>query len=159
DSLCRWPLADLVAHHRRTKASATLLVHRGVDPRDFGGGVAVERGRIVAFRRGALAWEAAPTKRVFCGAAVLEPSLIARLPPGPSDIVSALYEPMLEAGESIAALETSRAWFDLGTPARYLEAALAWALRALPERGSWLAADAVVASDAKLRRGVVERGA
>jgi mannose-1-phosphate guanylyltransferase len=148
-----------LSHHLRHGAKATLLVHRTADPRAFGGGVAVERGRIVAFRRGAMAWEAAAAKRVFAGAAVLDPALIARLPTGFSDVVSALYEPMIEAGDAIAACETARPWFDVGTPARYLDAALAWALRALPERGAWIAPGASVDPLARLRRVAVESGA
>ena len=159
DSLCRWPLAELVARARRTRAPATLLFHRTADPHRFGGGVAVEGGRVVAFRRGALGWETARTRRVFAGAAVLAPELVGRLPEGPSDIVGALYEPMLAAGEPIATLETARPWFDLGTPERYLEAALAWGLDGLPERGARVAAGAEVAATARLRRAVVESGA
>lgn len=159
DSLCRWPLDRMLRVHRARGAAATLLVHRTVDPRPFGGGVAVAEGRLIAFRRGALGWRTARTKRVFAGAALLEPALLARLSPGPSDIVSGLYERLLDEGATIAAVETSRAWFDLGTPARYLDAALAWGLRGLPERGAWLARDAEVASRAKVRRVVVEAGA
>jgi NDP-sugar pyrophosphorylase family protein len=159
DSLCRWPLRRLVERHRASGAAATLLVHRTADPRRFGGGVAVEGGRIVAFRRGALAWQTARTRRVFAGAAVLRPELLAALPPGPSDIVTALYEPLLAAGETIAAVETARPWFDLGTPARYLQAALAWGLAGLPERGARIVAGAEVDATARLKRVVVEAGA
>jgi NDP-sugar pyrophosphorylase family protein len=159
DSLCRWPFERLLRAHRSSGAAATLLVHRTADPRLFGGGVAVERGRIVAFRRGALAWDAARTKRVFAGAAVLAPELVARLPPGPSDIVAALYEPLLAAGARIAAVATSRPWFDLGTPGRYLVAALAWGLAGLPERGARIVSGATVDPTARLRRAVVEAGA
>jgi NDP-sugar pyrophosphorylase family protein len=159
DSLCRWPLRELVARHRRAGARATLLVHRAARPRDFCGGVAIEDGHVVAFRPGALGWQTGRTKRVFAGAAVLDPALFARLPNGFSDIVSALYEPMLEAGEPIAMLETSRPWFDLGTPSRYLDAVLAWAMTGLPSRGRWVASGAEVAPDAELRRSGVEAGA
>jgi NDP-sugar pyrophosphorylase family protein len=159
DSLCRWPLRELVAHHRRAGARATLLVHRAAEPHAFGGGLALEGGRVVAFRRGHLAWEAAGTKRVFAGAAVIDPALVERLPAGHSDIVSALYEPLLDAGEPIAALETARPWFDLGTPARYLEAALAWALAPKGGRGHWTAPGAAVDPTARPERSVVESGA
>jgi NDP-sugar pyrophosphorylase family protein len=159
DSLCRWPLRRLIAAHHRSGAAATLLVARTVDPRGFGGGVAVEGGRIVAFRRGALAWQTARRRAVFAGAAVLRPELLARLPSGPSDIVAGLYEPLVAAGETIAAVETARPWFDLGTPARYLEGALAWGLDGLPERGTRLVAGAAVEPTARLRRVVVEAGA
>lgn len=159
DSLCRWPIRALLDRHRTSGAAATLVVHRAADPRRFGGGVAVEGGRIVAFRKGALAWQAARAKCVFAGVAAIDPALVARLPAGPSDIVSALYEPMLDAGLPIATLATSRPWFDLGTPARYLEAALAWALGGLPERGAWIARGAEIAAQAKLRKVAVEAGA
>jgi NDP-sugar pyrophosphorylase family protein len=159
DSLCRWPLDRLLRAHRASGAAATLLVHRAVDPQRFGGGVAVEGGRIVAFRRGALGWAAARTKRVFAGAALLDPELLGRLPDGPSDIVAALYEPLLAEGATIAAVETSRPWFDLGTPARYLEGALAWGLAGLPERGARVVAGAQVDATARLRRAVVEADA
>jgi NDP-sugar pyrophosphorylase family protein len=157
DSLCRWPLVDLVQRARRGEARATLLVHRSADPRRFGGGVAVEDGRVVAFRPGALAARAARVRRVFAGAAVLAPELIERLPPGPSDIVAALYEPMLARGEPIAAVETARPWFDLGTPERYLEAALAWALAGRARGDARVAASARVEPGVRLRRTVVER--
>lgn len=159
DSLCRWPLERLLAEHRRGRAAATLLVHRGADPRAFGGGVAVERGAIVAFRRGDLAWETAPTKRVFAGAAVLEGELVARLPAGRSDIVTALYEPLLAAGERIAAVTTARTWHDLGTPRRYLDGALEVGRTGLRAAANRITAGATVAGDARLRATVIEVGA
>lgn len=162
DSLCRWPLERLLERHRRDRARgirATLLVHRTVDPRAFGGGVAVEGERLVAFRRGAIAWGMARTRRVFAGAAALDPALVDRLPEGPSDIVSALYEPLLAEGEEIGALATARAWHDLGTPARYLDGLLDRALERLPARGARLVDGAEVEPTARLARVVVERGA
>jgi len=159
DSLCRWPLAALAARHARGDAAATLLVHRTVDPRRFGGGVAVEGGRVVAFRRGALAWEAARCRRVFAGAALLAPELVARLPSGPSDIVAALYEPLLAEGAVIATVETARPWHDLGTPARYLAGALAWALAGLPPGASSIDEGAEVAADARVAASRIEAGA
>lgn len=159
DSYCRWPIDRLLAFHRRRRAAVTLLVHRRVPTRPFGGGVALEGERVVAFRSAALAAASARTRRVFVGAAVLEPGLVERLPAGPSDIVSALYEPLLEEGERIVALETARRWHDLGTPARYLEGALDAALAALPPRASRVAAGAEVAADARVRDSMVEAGA
>lgn len=159
DSLCRWPLGRLLAAHRRGGAAVTLLVHRTVDPHPFGGGVAVEAGCVVAFRPGPLAARVARSRRVFAGAAVLDPDLIARLPEGPSDIVDALYEPLLEEGRRIRAVETARPWFDLGTPARYLEAALARGLERFPARGVRRLPGAEVGPGARLSRVVIERGA
>jgi mannose-1-phosphate guanylyltransferase len=159
DSLCRWPLERLLARHARGDAAATLLFARRVDPRPFHGGVAIDRGRVVAFRRGGAVWEAAPTRRVFAGAAVLDPALIARLPAGPSDIVTALYEPLLAEGATIAAVESARPWHDLGTPARYLEGALAFALEGSAPRQSRIDRTAAVAPSARVRSSMVEPGA
>ncbi len=162
DTLCRWPLARLLARHRRARrqgAVATLLFHRTVDPLPFGGGVALEGERVLAFRRDALAWGAARVRRVFAGAAALAPELLADLPAGRSDIVAALYEPLLARGQEIAAVETARAWHDLGTPERYLEGALARALDGLPARGARALPGADVEPTARLARSVVEAGA
>ncbi len=159
DSLCRWPLDRLLDRHRASGAAVTLLVHRAAPLRDFGGGVAIDRGRVVAFRRGALGWSAAPTRRVFTGAAVLAPELVARLPAGPSDIVTALYEPLLAAGERIAAVETVRAWHDLGTPRRYLDGALAFALHGRAPRENRIARGAQVEPGARVRASNIEAGA
>lgn len=156
DSLCRWPLDRLLARHARGDAAATLLFARRADPGSFHGGVAIDRGRVVAFRRGGAAWEVAPTHRVFAGAAILDPARVSRLPAGPSDIVSALYEPLLAEGATIAAVETARAWHDLGTPARYLEGALAAAREGLAPRESRIDRAATLDPTARVRRSMIE---
>ena len=121
DSLCRWPIEALLAAHARRKPSATLLVHRTADPRAFGGGVALEEDTITAFRPGSLAYASARRHLVFAGAQVLEPGLLARIPEGPGDLVTVLYEPLLAEGAPLAAVVTERLWHDLGTPRRYLD--------------------------------------
>ncbi len=158
DSLCRWPIETLLAAHSKRKPAATLLVHRKADPRAFGGGVALEDDRIVAFRRGSLADASARRHLVFAGAQVLEPELLARIPEGPGDLVTVLYEPLLAAGAPLAAVVTERLWHDLGTPQRYLDGVLDWTFR-----GSRQAARAVkgaeIDTSARLRRTLVEAGA
>lgn len=163
DSLCRWPLVELVAAHLRREArgdasAVTVLLQHTIDPRPFGGGVAVEDGRVVRFRPGTLSWAAARRHAVFAGAQVIEPSLLPRLADGPSDLVDALYHPLLDEGATIRTLETARRWHDVGTARRYRDAALDWtfhgssrAARALP--------GAVVAPTARLKRTIVEAGA
>jgi NDP-sugar pyrophosphorylase family protein len=158
DSLCRWPIRELVAAHRRARPAATVLLHRGLDPRPFGGGAALEGDRVLAFRPGSLGWAAARRHAVFAGVQAISPELLARLPDGPSDLVEALYHPLLADGATIRAVETVRLWHDLGTPRRYLEGALDWALGGT-RRGSRVVKGAEVAEGARLRRAVVERGA
>jgi hypothetical protein len=99
DSLCRWPVKTLLRRHRARRAAATLLLARRADPAGFGGGVGVDRDRrIVSFRPGGPAAGDADRRWVFAGAQVLSPELLARLRPGPADIVRDLYEPLLGEG-------------------------------------------------------------
>ena len=157
DTLCRWPLAALLARHRERRPAATLLLATRPDPCTFGGGVAVDRrGRILRFRGPSPAGTC--RRRVFAGAHVLEPRLLSRLPEGASDVISALYEPLLESGEPIESLTTRRRWHDLGTPRRLLEGVLDWALPA-EGRGAFLAQGAVLESAAQAERAVLEAGA
>ncbi|MFN7942337.1 MAG: NDP-sugar synthase [Thermoanaerobaculia bacterium] len=164
DSLCAWPLVDLVRAHLAARRggrgpAATLLVQRTADPRPFGGGVAIERGEIVAFRREDLAWVGAAEHRVFAGAQVVEPRLLAAIPDGPGELIAGFYEPLLEAGERLATFATARPWHDLGTPARYLTGALDLGRRGLPAGTSRVVAGAEVAGGARLARSLVEAGA
>lgn len=130
DSLCDWPLERLLAAHRAGgKRVATLLLASRADPADYGGGVGIDgRGRVIEFRPGAVP---APdprivARRVFAGAHVLESELLARVPEGPGDIISGLYEPLLAEGAEIGTLTTARRWHDLGTPERCRAAGLDW---------------------------------
>jgi mannose-1-phosphate guanylyltransferase len=160
DSLCRWPLAELLARHRAAAARgarATLLLAARPDPEAFGGGVGIDaRGRVRSLS--AADRERGPIVRrlVFAGAHALAPELLARVPAGASDSVRDLYRPLLDAGETLAALITRRRWHDLGTPRRYLDA-VDETLAA--RRSSYVAAAARVAPGVRLRRADVEGGA
>jgi mannose-1-phosphate guanylyltransferase len=164
DSLCRWPLGELVRRHGESGARATLLLAARADPGDFGGGVAIDRaGSLVSLRPGAANPEAAPgtRRRVFAGAHVLSRGLLERIaasqPPLPADIVRDLYEPLLaEEPGCLAILTTGRRWHDLGTPRRYLAATLDWARAAAG--GRWISPAAEVSPLASVRRASVEAG-
>nr|HRC87119.1 nucleotidyltransferase family protein [Thermoanaerobaculia bacterium] len=50
DSLCDWPLAELLEAHGRAGTLATLLVSSRAEPSSFGGGIGLgEGGRVVRF--------------------------------------------------------------------------------------------------------------
>ena len=159
DSLCAWPLAELLARHRRRGALVTLLLAGRPDPRPFGGGIGIDRnGRVRAIRQeprfGAVA-----RRHVYAGAYAIETELLARLPEGSSDSMRQLFEPLLAKGGRIDALVTWKPWHDLGTPRRYLDAMLELGFRAGDGASAWQGDGAQVASDAELRRVVVERDA
>lgn len=160
DSLCRWPLRKLLRRHRRTGAAATLLVSSAVDPREYGGGIAVDReGRVRSFRQGED--PEGVKRRVFLGAHVLSADLLARAPHEFSHIVHDLYEPLLDEGRTLQTLSTGRAWHDLGTPRRYRDAVIAGGVAPAPLRvlrRTWTAPDAAVHFSVNLNRTTVESG-
>jgi NDP-sugar pyrophosphorylase family protein len=162
DSLCRWPLKRLLRRHLRSAARATLLLSSRTPVEVFGGGVGLDReGRIVSFGE-KRSWGEVDRRRVFAGVHVFSPELVANLEIRPAGFIEGLYLPMLEASELIHGVETSRPWFDLGTPAGYLVGVCRWAQRRGPARvasRSWLASDAIVDAEATVRRAVVEAGA
>ncbi len=157
DSLCDWPLGELLARHRRGGAAATLLLAGRPDPRRFGGGIGIDRaGRVRAIRPEP---RFGPVARrfVYAGAYALAPQLLERLPPGFSDSMDDLFSPVLAGGGRMGSLVTWKPWHDLGTPARYLDALLDLAGRAGARQ--WRGEDVRVEPSARLRRVVVERGA
>ncbi len=165
DSLCRWPFAKLVRRHRASGAAATLLLTTRASPKRFGGGVVVRRDGSIKSLRGGERGDK-ERRRVFAGAHVFEPELLARatkeLDNEPADFVSDLYEPLLQEGELLQSLETRRHWHDLGTPERYLEGAYNWGLGRWPRRlwrRNWLAPGAEVSLRAQVHGSVIERGA
>lgn len=165
DSLCQWPLKQLVKKHLKSGAGATLLFSKQANPAHFGGGVEVSRqGRVASFQ---VNDERRPgTERmVFAGVHVFAPSFLESVSEGKGDFVCDLYRPLVEVGGHIGAVTTGRSWQDIGSPERYLEACLrqgrpswtSWIQRFFGR--PWSGVDASVQSSAKIRRSVVEAGA
>ncbi len=162
DALCDWPWSKLLATHRKHGAAATLLLHKTASPTAYGGGVGVDsRGCVVQMRDSEPIGEVA-RRFVFTGAHILDPALLDELPTGPADIVADLYLPLLAAGRAIHTVTINRPWHDLGTPARYRDAALDWGRGNVPRRlwrGAWRGEGVEVAEDALVHRVVLEEGA
>jgi mannose-1-phosphate guanylyltransferase len=154
DSLCEWPVEEVLAAHRTRGADATLLLSTRADPDLFGGGVAVDdEGRVVSFRGAAP--PGAHRRCVFAGLHAISATLLEGLVEAPADIVRDLYEPRLAAGAVISAVFSERPWHDLGTPRRYLDGVLECAVAA---GGSWRHGEARVDPTARVERAVLEAG-
>lgn len=147
DSLCEWPVAQVLDAHRSGDAAATLLVSATADPADFAGGIGVRKGGVEAGRVTGFRQPTPGEPRVFAGLQVFAPELLSGLPVEPLDTVRDLYEPALAQGRRIDAVETTAPWFDLGTPRRYLEALLA---TCAPSGGNVISARSDVADGARL---------
>ncbi len=159
DTWGRFPWRKLLAHHHRKRAALTLLVHRTVPVEPFGRGLGLVGGWVCEARRPRLQASGAVRKsRVYAGACVLDPVMLELLPEGPSDWIDTLLEPALDRGYPVAAVETSAAWFDLGTPLRYLEAVHATLPPGRKDR-NWVHPEAVVEPTARFRSTAVEAGA
>ena len=171
DSLCKWPLRRMIRRQLEsvpTPPKATLLLTSQPDPAGFGGGVGIDKdGRILSFRTGdperGPQGSTVARRYVFAGAHVIAPELLARVGPGPSDVVRDLYMPLLDEPDALlATVVTAGRWHDMGTPERYLEGVLDWARVGWPERlwrRSWISPEAGVGAGAKVRESAVEAGA
>lgn len=165
DSLCRWPLKSLIRKHFKSGAAATLLLHRRRPEDTLGGGVGISSsGRVVRIRdhrlRGETSQGVSSRGHVFAGVHILSPQLLNRIENRPGDIITDLYQPLLDEGALISSVVTGRAWHDLGTATRYLEASLDWAGGRLPGsmwRGNKVSALAEVSRNAPLSRALVEQ--
>jgi mannose-1-phosphate guanylyltransferase len=113
-------LGALVRRHRALGPAATLALKPNPDPSIYGAVVTASDGRVRS-----LAGRPRPARgqvSLFTGVHVLEAPLLERLPAGFSDSVGDLYVPMLAAGERLLGVRVRGAWYDLGTPALYLDA-------------------------------------
>jgi mannose-1-phosphate guanylyltransferase len=153
DSVCAWPLRALLDRHLETGARATLLLHATADVEAFGGVGIDELDAITSFPGGPSSPRSSAT-RVFAGAHVFSPPLLAGVEKRFSGIVQDLYVPALDRGDRLQGLESALEWHDLGTPRRYLEAGLAGC-----DTGSFKSPSAVVGTDSRLECSSIEAGA
>ena len=128
DAVARFPLGDAVARHRESGALATLVLFP--DPEQRYTPVRVrEDGGIAGF--GANTPPGA-FEGFYTGYQVVEPELLAHIPPGrPSCIIRETYEPLIARGAPVFAHTASGSFLDFGTPSDYLRGTLAL----LAERG------------------------
>jgi len=155
DVLFDFDLRALLRAHRRTRAAATLALLPNPDPRRYSAVVTRRDGRIAALA--GLPRPARGRPWLFTGVHVLDPALLERLPPGPSDTVRDLYAPLVDEGVPILGWPTRGAWFDFGSPRSYRDSQLAlprWFL----SRERRVAPSARVAMGAAVRRAVVGPG-
>lgn len=151
DSLCPWPIAELIARHRETGADATLLVLPTPPDTRLGGGLGLgQDGEVVQLRQMPARAEVAK-RRDFAGCHVISTQLLDEVPEGPGDILEGLYQKLLESGGKIATFElgADTPWHDLGNPERYLAA--------IGENG--LSPLAEIGQGAEITKSVVDREA
>src|SRR5262245_22668947 len=172
DCVFDFDLTRLVRRHAASGAAATLALKPNPDPRVYGPVVTDRRGWVRSLpdleRR-------AGTVSLFTGIHVVDPALLDRLPPGPSDSVRDLYAPLVADGGRVQGVRVPGAWYDLGRPKLYLDAQLRLMRsrragpRGLVHRGAAIGrrarvvravlGEAVVGAGARIERSVVWDGA
>ena len=121
DVLTDLDLSALVELHRDRRAEGTIALHPVDDPSAFGVVPTDADGRVTAFvekpRR-----EDAPTNLINAGTYVLEPSVLARVPPGRRVSIERETFPAMAGDGRLYAMADDSYWLDAGTLAAYLQA-------------------------------------
>jgi NDP-sugar pyrophosphorylase family protein len=109
--------ASLTAAHRQSGRAATLLVVENREPRRYTP-LQAEGDLIAAFGADT------PRPLLYTGVCVLACRLLDRIPPGQTQLVADLWQPMLAAGEQIGFVRHEGPFSDLGSPGDFLGASL-----------------------------------
>ncbi len=128
DVLTEIDVTALVEFHYERGGQATIALTPVDDPSLFGVVPVDGIGKVEAFIEKPPA-ALAPTNMINAGIYVLEPSFLERVPTGRRVSVEREVFPALVDAGSLYALGSDALWTDMGTPAKYLEANLAWAQR------------------------------
>lgn len=114
----QWPpFEELIEQRRRLDALACLLL-RHAPPEDSFTRVWLDQGRITGFGEGN------GEALMFAGAHAISPAILDLLPERDfSGLTEDVYIPAVRRGEPLlAGFQRDGLWFDVGTPARYMEA-------------------------------------
>lgn len=124
DVLTDLDLAAFVAFHEDRGAAATISLARVEDPSAFGVVPTRSDGEVIAFVEKPPR-DQAPTNWINAGTYVLEPSVLASIPPRLNvSIERETFPRMLEHPGQLYAMRSEGYWLDIGTPEKYFDAHL-----------------------------------
>lgn len=152
DVVNRFPVADLLASHRRTDAQATIALAPVVDPSRYGVVVCDSEGQVQEFVEKPSA-DQAPSNQINVGIYALEPSALDSVPEVARVSIERETFPALVGKGGLYAVAWDGFWVDAGTPETYLELQLALS------DGGWAHPSAVISPDASAAGSVVMEGA
>ncbi len=114
-------ITDMIAFHRERKARATISLAPVDDPTSYGLIETDARCRITRFLEKPKPEEVS-TNLINAGTYVLEPDVLAQIPPGRAvSIERETFQQLLAQNEPMYAYSSSAYWLDMGTPEKYLQ--------------------------------------
>ena len=113
-------ITAMIDFHRQSRAVATIAVTPVEDPTAYGLIETDAKGKISRFLEKP-SWEQVTTNMINAGIYVLEPEVLARIPPGKQvSIERETFQQLLADKEAMYAYSASAYWLDMGTPEKYL---------------------------------------
>ncbi len=114
-------ITAMIGFHRERKAKATIAVTPVDDPTAYGLIETDAQGRITHFLEKPKP-EEVTTNMINAGTYVLEPEVLAQIPPQMEvSIERKTFLQLLARGEPVYAYSSSTYWIDMGTPEKYLQ--------------------------------------
>jgi NDP-sugar pyrophosphorylase family protein len=158
DILTDVDMRAVVAEHRASGASATLVLTPVANPAAFGLVETEPGGRVVRFTEKPDPSEIT-TDTINAGIYLLQTSTLSLVPPGQvHSIERGFFPALLARGDLVRAHVHRGYWIDVGTPSKYLQVhrdalqrRFSVPIAASPERGGWIDGRATVETGADLR--------
>jgi len=113
-------ITAMIDFHRQSQAVATIATTPVDDPTAYGLIETGDGGRITRFLEKP-GWKEVTTNMINAGIYILEPGILARIPPQKNvSIERETFQQLLAQGEPMYAYSSSAYWLDMGTPEKYL---------------------------------------
>ncbi len=114
-------ITAMIDFHRQRKAKATIALTPVDDPTAYGLIETSAESRVTRFLEKP-SWEEVTTNMINAGTYVLEPDVLAQIPPETKvSIERETFQQLLAQGEPVYAYSSSAYWVDMGTPEKYLQ--------------------------------------
>ena len=114
-------ITAMAGFHREKKAKVTIALTSVDDPTSYGVIDTDTQGRVTRFLEKP-AWSEVTTNMINAGTYILEPDILAKIPPRTKVSIERVTFPLLlEEGEPVYAYPSSAYWLDTGTPEKYLQ--------------------------------------
>lgn len=122
DVITEIDLTAMMKHHKEVKPKVSIALTPVENPTIYGVVETDARGIVQGFVEKP-SWDEVTTNMINAGIYILEPEVLAHIPPStPSMFENYLFPRLLEMGESILGYPSYAYWIDIGTPEKYLKA-------------------------------------